>query len=125
MPFKFKRAGFTMVKDLPESLRPWRNRPTTWENVPPPLPSVHHLNTQGAYMYWKPTTSSTPKPGPVGYDHPVGQIQFGLGCIASYRTETNATRKALFLKRAKDQAQAFQDLEGLPEHFSCRSKHEA
>ncbi|RST09354.1 hypothetical protein E2C00_19920 [Streptomyces sp. WAC05374] len=55
-------------------------------------------------MYWKPTTAGSTKPGPVGYDHPVGQIQFGLGCITSYRTETDPTRKALFLKRAKDQA---------------------
>ncbi|MGI5480449.1 D-glucuronyl C5-epimerase family protein [Streptomyces lavendofoliae] len=105
LPFEFKKNGYTIVKDLPEGLRPWRNRPTAWANVTPPLSSVYHLNTQGVYMYWKPTTASyPPKPGPVGYDHPVGQIQFGLGCIASYRTETDPTRKALFLKRAKDQA---------------------
>ncbi|RST09355.1 hypothetical protein E2C00_19915 [Streptomyces sp. WAC05374] len=42
LPFEFKRAGYTMVKDLPESLRPWRNRPTAWANVTPPLSSVYH-----------------------------------------------------------------------------------
>ncbi|PRH79227.1 hypothetical protein C6N75_10690 [Streptomyces solincola] len=104
LPFAFQKNGFTIVSDLPEALRPWRNRPTTWANATPPVTSLYHLNTQGAYMYYKPATKGGTKPGPVGYDHPVGQAQFGLGCISSYRTERDATRKALFLKRAKDQA---------------------
>ncbi|MEU6488433.1 D-glucuronyl C5-epimerase family protein [Streptomyces sp. NPDC046887] len=103
LPFEFKTSGFKIVSDLPESLRPWRNRPTSWANVTPPVTDKYHLNAQGVYMYYKPVGTST-KPGPVGYDHPVGQIQFGLGCISSYRTEKDATKKALFLKRAKDQA---------------------
>ncbi|MFV0127252.1 D-glucuronyl C5-epimerase family protein [Streptomyces sp. HMX112] len=103
LPFEFNKNGYTMAKDLPESLRPWRNRPTSWANVTPPTTSVYHLNSQGVYMYYKPAPGST-KPGGVGYDHPVGQIQFGLGCVSSYRTETDPARKRLFLKRAKDQA---------------------
>ncbi|MFH8804043.1 D-glucuronyl C5-epimerase family protein [Streptomyces sp. NPDC017936] len=91
------RAGYKLVADLPEALRPWRDRPTAWANVSPSTGS-YHLNSAGEYLYY-------PDGGTVGYDHPVGQIQFGLGCIASYRTETDPARKALFLARAKAQAE--------------------
>ncbi|GAA4920137.1 D-glucuronyl C5-epimerase family protein [Streptomyces coeruleoprunus] len=96
LPFTFNKSGFTLATDLPEYLRPWRDRPTRWENVSPST-GTYRLNADGVYLYY-------PGGGTVGYDHPVGQIQFGLGCITSYRIEGDATRKALFLKRAKDQA---------------------
>ncbi|MCX4993868.1 D-glucuronyl C5-epimerase family protein [Streptomyces longwoodensis] len=91
----FNRAGYQPLTDLPEPMRPWRDRPTRWENLSPTT-GTYHLNSAGVYMYY-PATG-----GP--YDHPVGQIQFGLGCIASHRTETDPARKALFLARAKAQA---------------------
>ncbi|GAA3787885.1 hypothetical protein GCM10022206_29630 [Streptomyces chiangmaiensis] len=95
LPFEFNKAGYTMNPDLPEALRPWRNRPTAWANVN--LSSgTYHLNADGVYMYYA-------KDGNV-YDHPVGQIQFGLCCVTSYRVETDPTRKAHFLKRARAQA---------------------
>ncbi|SER77497.1 D-glucuronyl C5-epimerase C-terminus [Streptomyces sp. yr375] len=95
LPFEFKKDGFQIVPDLPEPLRPWRNRPTTWANAN--LSSgTYHLNADGVYMKFTEDGKS--------YDHPVGQIQFGLGCITSYRVETDPTRKALFLQRAKAQA---------------------
>ncbi|MFD7615078.1 D-glucuronyl C5-epimerase family protein [Streptomyces sp. NPDC059828] len=101
LPFAFKRDGFKIVEDLPEALRPWRNRPTLWANLSPST-GEYHLNSQGVYMKYPRKASGGYSS--VGYDHPVGQIQFGLGCIASYRNESDPTRKALFLKRAKAQA---------------------
>ncbi|MFG2760988.1 D-glucuronyl C5-epimerase family protein [Streptomyces wuyuanensis] len=95
LPFEFKTSGFTMAQDLPEALRPWRNRPISWENRTPT--GLYRLNAQGAYLYH-------PNNGAKGYDHPVGQVQFGLGCITSYRVEKDPTRKAVFLRRAKAQA---------------------
>jgi hypothetical protein len=95
LPFAFNRAGYKIVPDLPEAKRPWRNRPTTWANAN--LSSgTYHLDANGVYMYYA-------KDGKV-YDHPVGQIQFALGCISSYRVEKDPTRKATFLKRARAQA---------------------
>ncbi len=96
LPFTFNTSGYTIATDLPEHLRPWRDRPTRWENVSPST-GPYRLNSEGVYLYY-------PNGGSVGYEHPVGQIQFGLGCITSYRTETDAERKALFLTRAKAQA---------------------
>jgi len=90
------RAGYRLVTDLPESMRPWRDRPVAWANVSPTT-GTYHLDADGVYLYY-------PDGGATGYDHPVGQIQFGLGCITSYRTETDPARKALFLVRAKAQA---------------------
>lgn len=100
LPFTFKMDGFKIMTDLPEHLRPWRNRPTPWENASP-TKGMYHLNAEGVYMKYPETKSGYSS---VGYDHPVGQIQFGLGCITSYRTEKDPARKALFLKRAKAQA---------------------
>ncbi|MER5193293.1 D-glucuronyl C5-epimerase family protein [Streptomyces sp. NPDC002755] len=95
LPFEFQKAGYQIDPDLPEAMRPWRNRATTWANVN--LSSGdYHLNSDGVYMKYTADGKS--------YDHPVGQIQFGLGCITSYRVETDPTRKAVFLKRAKAQA---------------------
>lgn len=95
LPFEFQKAGYQIAPDLPEAMRPWRNRATTWANAN--LSSGdYHLNADGVYMKYTADGKS--------YDHPVGQIQFGLGCITSYRVETDPTRKAAFLKRARAQA---------------------
>jgi hypothetical protein len=90
------RAGYRLALDLPDSMRPWRDRPVRWENVSPSTGS-YHLDAGGVYMYY-------PDGGTVAYDHPVGQAQFGLGCLASYRTETDPARRSLFLTRARAQA---------------------
>ncbi|MFD9225373.1 D-glucuronyl C5-epimerase family protein [Streptomyces sp. NPDC060064] len=90
------QAGYQLSPDLPEEMRPWRDRPVAWENASPSS-GAYRLNADGVYLYY-------PGGGSTGYDHPVGQCQFGLGCIASYRTETDPARKALFLTRAKAQA---------------------
>ena len=91
------QSGYQLVTDLPEAMLPWRDRPTRWENVSPST-GPYRLNAAGEYLYY-------PDGGSVGYDHPVGQAQFGLGCLASYRTETDAARKAVFLTRARAQAE--------------------
>ncbi|MFH8805222.1 D-glucuronyl C5-epimerase family protein [Streptomyces sp. NPDC017936] len=93
----FNRAGYRIVTDLPEGMRPWRDRPTAWENVSPST-GTYHLNADGVYLYY-PTASSP------GLDHPVGQAQFGLGCVTSYRAEADPARRAVFLTRAKAQAE--------------------
>lgn len=90
------QAGYRLATDLPESMLPWRDRPVAWENASPST-GAYRLNADGEYLYY-------PGGGTTGYDHPVGQAQFGLGCIASYRTETDPARKALFLTRARAQA---------------------
>ncbi|MET7956312.1 D-glucuronyl C5-epimerase family protein [Streptomyces sp. NPDC005317] len=95
------QSGYQIVTDLPEAMLPWRDRPTAWTNVSPDS-GPYRLNGSGEYLYY-------PDGGSVGYDHPVGQAQFGLGCIASYRTETDATRRALFLTRARAQAERLID----------------
>ncbi|WP_327315035.1 D-glucuronyl C5-epimerase family protein [Streptomyces sp. NBC_01235] len=95
LPFEFKKDGYQIVPDLPEALRPWRNRPTTWANANLSA-GTYHLNADGVYMMYADDGKS--------YDHPVGQIQFGLGCLTSYRVETDPTRKAVFLERARAQA---------------------
>ena len=92
----YNQAGYTVDVDLPEGMRPWRDRPTPWANASPSS-GTYHLNSEGVYLYY-------PDAGGAGLDHPVGQAQFGLGCIASYRTETDPERKALFLQRARAQA---------------------
>jgi hypothetical protein len=89
------RAGYRLAADLPEALRPWRDRPVAWANASPTT-GTYHLDADGVYLYYA-------ADGNV-YDHPVGQAQFALGCIASYRTETDPARKAVFLTRAKTQA---------------------
>jgi hypothetical protein len=96
LPFTFNQDGHLPVLDLPESMKPWRDRPTKWENVTPDTQHTY-LDADGVIQY-------RPDWDEPGYDQPVTQIQFGLGCITSYRNETDATRKALFLERAKAQA---------------------
>lgn len=88
-------TGYQIAADLPESMRPWRDRPTLWANASPTT-GTYHLDADGVYKYYA-------ADGNV-YDHPVGQAQFALGCIASHRTETDPARKALFLTRARAQA---------------------
>ena len=90
------QSGYQLVTDLPEAMRPWPDRPTAWGNVSPST-GAYRLNGAGEYLYY-------PGGGTEGFDHPVGQAQFGLGCVASYRTETDPARKALFLTRARAQA---------------------
>lgn len=90
------QAGYRLATDLPDSMLPWRDRPVAWEKASPSS-GAYRLNSEGVYLYY-------PGGGATGYDHPVGQIQFGLGCIASYRTETDPARRAVFLTRAKAQA---------------------
>ncbi|MEU0667196.1 D-glucuronyl C5-epimerase family protein [Streptomyces lavendulocolor] len=90
------RAGYRLVTDLPEPMRPWRDRPVAWGNVSPTT-GTYRVDADGVYLYH-------PGGGAEGYDHPVGQAQYGLGCLASYRTETDQARRALFLARARAQA---------------------
>ncbi|WP_244205137.1 D-glucuronyl C5-epimerase family protein [Streptomyces bobili] len=101
LPFEFKTSGYRIDTELPEYMRPWRDRPTTWSNVSPNTENVY-LDAEGVIQYrpdW-----DTP-----GYDQPVTQIQFALGCITSYRNTTDPERKALFLKRARSQAKRLID----------------
>jgi len=88
-------TGYQLATDLPDSMRPWRDRPVAWANASPTT-GTYHLDADGVYKYYA-------ADGNV-YDHPVGQAQFALGCIASYRTETDPARQAVFLTRAKTQA---------------------
>ncbi|GAA2140336.1 D-glucuronyl C5-epimerase family protein [Glycomyces algeriensis] len=96
LPFEFNRNGYLAAVDLPEAMRPWRDRPTRWENVTPDT-RYTYLDEEGVIQY-------RPDWDVPGYDQPVTQIQFGLGCISSYRTEQDPARKELFLVRAKAQA---------------------
>ncbi|MET7615464.1 D-glucuronyl C5-epimerase family protein [Streptomyces sp. NPDC005408] len=96
LPFDFRTSGFRCVTDLPEAMRPWRDRPVKWADITPNTENTY-LDAQGVIQYRQSRTTA-------GYDQPVTQAQFGLGCVASYRTETDPTRKALFLTRAKAQA---------------------
>ncbi|WP_227997153.1 D-glucuronyl C5-epimerase family protein, partial [Glycomyces albidus] len=77
-------------------MKPWRDRPTRWENVTPDTQHTY-LDADGVIQY-------RPDWDEPGYDQPVTQIQFGLGCITAYRTETDPARKDLYLTRAKAQA---------------------
>ncbi|MET9800015.1 D-glucuronyl C5-epimerase family protein [Streptomyces sp. NPDC006368] len=97
LPFSFHRNGYTLVTDLPEAMRPWRDRPTTWANLSPNTEHTY-LDSAGVIQY----REGWDKPG---QDRPVTQIQFGLGCVTGYRVETDPDRKALFLTRAKAQAE--------------------
>ncbi len=91
-----QQAGYQIVTDLPELMLPWRDRPVPWESASPDS-GLYHLDSAGVYLYY-PTVDSP------GLDHPVGQSQFGLGCLASYRVETDPARRAVFLARARTQA---------------------
>ncbi|MFD7228099.1 D-glucuronyl C5-epimerase family protein [Streptomyces sp. NPDC059881] len=100
LPFTFRTSGYTAA-DLPEQLRPWRDRPTAWAAVTPDTTHTY-LDPAGVIKY-RPSRSAA------GYDQPVTQIQFGLGCVAAHRTAGDPDRKALFLKRAKAQAHRLMD----------------
>lgn len=101
LPFSFNRNGYAIAADIPEHMRPWRDRPTRWENVTPDTRNTY-LDGEGVIQY-------RPDWNEPGYDQPVTQIQFGLGCVTSYRTEQDPARKALFLTRAKAQAKRLID----------------
>ncbi|MFK4116733.1 D-glucuronyl C5-epimerase family protein [Streptomyces longwoodensis] len=95
LPFEFNRSGYAIDPELPEAMRPWRDRPTSYATATA-TSGTYRPNAQGVWMYYAPD-------GKV-YDHIVGQAQFGLGCISSYRTATDPDRKAFFLRRARAQA---------------------
>ncbi|MGW7366078.1 D-glucuronyl C5-epimerase family protein [Streptomyces sp. NPDC054841] len=101
LPFAFRTAGYAAAPGLPESMRPWRDRPTSWAKVTPDTEHTY-LDSAGVIMYRPSRTAA-------GYNQPVTQIQFGLGCITSHRTEKDPARRALFVKRAKAQAQRLID----------------
>ncbi|MFF3454255.1 D-glucuronyl C5-epimerase family protein [Streptomyces sp. NPDC002730] len=96
LPFQFNKSDHKCVTDLPEALRPWRDRPTAWANVTPDNNHTY-LDSKGVIQYRPNRTAA-------GYDQPVTQIQFGLGCLTGYRIDKDPARRALFLKRAKAQA---------------------
>ncbi|MFE3655693.1 D-glucuronyl C5-epimerase family protein [Streptomyces sp. NPDC059165] len=101
LPFLFHTAGYRTRSDLPESMQPWRDRPTAWAHVTPDGDHTY-LDASGVLKY-------RPRRTAAGYDQPVSQIQFALGCLTSHRTETDPFRRALFLRRAKTQAQRLID----------------
>ncbi|MFB8418971.1 hypothetical protein ACFC63_26050, partial [Streptomyces albidoflavus] len=63
MQLTFQQAGYRLVTDLPEEMRPWRDRPTKWENVSPAT-GTYHLDSGGVYLYY-------PDVGSAGLDHPL------------------------------------------------------
>ncbi|MFI6639380.1 D-glucuronyl C5-epimerase family protein [Streptomyces sp. NPDC050504] len=83
LPFAFKRNGYT-CKDVPDAMRPWRDR------LAPYVDKAAH-DAQGVRMY---------KLDGKLYEHPVGQAQFGLENLATYRVGGDA----FYLQRAKAQA---------------------
>jgi hypothetical protein len=95
MPLTFNQTGYQLATDLPDEMRPWRDRPVAFEDASPAT-GTYHLDADGVYKYYA-------ADGGV-YDHPVGQAQFALGCLASYRTETDPARQCLLLTRARTQA---------------------
>ncbi|MEU6488434.1 D-glucuronyl C5-epimerase family protein [Streptomyces sp. NPDC046887] len=101
LPFEFNRGGYRILPGLPEALRPWRNRPKSWKDVSPDT-ATQFLDSEGVVQF----RAARDQPG---YDHPVMQIQFGLGCVASYRTEADAHRRSVFLLRAEAQAKRLID----------------
>lgn len=97
LPFEFKTSGYEINTELPDYMRPWRDRPTAWSAITPDTEKTY-LDAKGVIKYRPSRTAA-------GYDQPVTQIQFGLGCISGYRKTTDPERKKLFLKRAVAQAQ--------------------
>ncbi|WP_344355177.1 D-glucuronyl C5-epimerase family protein [Streptomyces gobitricini] len=84
LPFTFEARGFRCVLDVPDGMRPWRDRVAPREDE-----GTH--DGDGVRMFrWK---------GGL-HDHPVGQIQYGLENLAAYRR----TGDAFFLVRARAQA---------------------
>ena len=97
LPFSFRTSGYRVVAGLPEERRPWRDRPVPWAGVTPD--GTHtYLDGDGVLMY-------RPGPGAAGREQPVAQIEFGLGCAASCRTERDPARRRVFLRRARAQAE--------------------
>ncbi|MEU0664707.1 D-glucuronyl C5-epimerase family protein [Streptomyces lavendulocolor] len=84
LPFTFGTHGFRCVLDVPDAMRPWRDRVAPREDA-----GTH--DRDGVRMFrWN---------GGL-HDHPVGQIQYGLENLAAYRR----TGDAFFLDRARAQA---------------------
>ncbi|MFF3403788.1 D-glucuronyl C5-epimerase family protein [Streptomyces sp. NPDC002659] len=89
LPFEFKTSGYTCALDLPDVMQPWRDRSAERiDAAPHDADGVRMFEVDGKL-----------------YDHPVGQIQFGLQNITSYRQ----TSDLFFLNRAKAQAQRLID----------------
>ncbi|GAA2083232.1 hypothetical protein GCM10009801_43560 [Streptomyces albiaxialis] len=97
VPFPFRAAGYRALPRLAEDRRPWRDRPVPWSRVTPDDKHTY-LDRHGVIMY-RPNRKAR------GYDQPVTQLQFGLGCVTSYRRERDPARKRLFLRRARAQAE--------------------
>ncbi|MFG3260022.1 D-glucuronyl C5-epimerase family protein [Streptomyces sp. NPDC048172] len=97
LPFRFRTSGYRALPRLAEGRRPWRDRPVPWARVTPDDEHTY-LDRQGVIMY-------RPHRKARGYDQPVTQLQFGLGCLTSYRRERDPARKKVFLRRAKAQAE--------------------
>lgn len=85
LPFTFQTEGYQCVLDVPDALQPWRTRTAAKVDTNP-------HDATGVRMF---------KADGRMYDHPVGQIQFGLENLASHRR----TGDPFYLQRAKLQAQ--------------------
>lgn len=89
LPFAFKTSGYTCALDVPDSMQPWRDRGAEKvDTAPHDADGVRMFDVAGKL-----------------YDHPVGQIQFGLQNITSYRQ----TGDVFYLNRAAAQAKRLID----------------
>ncbi|MEV6107238.1 D-glucuronyl C5-epimerase family protein [Streptomyces sp. NPDC051940] len=84
LPFEFATSGHPAF-DVPESMRPWRNRPLVSKTA--------NYDSAGVAMF-KDASGKL-------WDHPVLQIQFGLSALAAYRT----SQDPWYLTKAKLHAQ--------------------
>ncbi len=66
LPFAFRTGGYRAALDVPDGMQPWRSRTATRTDKAP-------HDAAGVRMF--------PAGGRL-YDHPVGQIQFGLANLA-------------------------------------------
>ncbi|MFF8831927.1 D-glucuronyl C5-epimerase family protein [Streptomyces sp. NPDC015131] len=84
LPFAFAVRGFRPVLDVPDAMRPWRDRVAAREDT-------GTRDADGVRMFrWEGRE----------HDHPVGQIQWGLENLAAHRR----TGDGFFLDRARAQA---------------------
>lgn len=89
LPFEFKTSGYTCVSDVPDAMQPWRDRNAARvDTAPHDAEGIRMFEVDGKL-----------------YDHPVGQIQFGLQNITSYRQ----TKDSFYLDRARAQAKRLTD----------------
>ncbi|MFE7132989.1 D-glucuronyl C5-epimerase family protein [Streptomyces sp. NPDC057638] len=88
-PFTFKTSGYRCARSVRDVLRPWRDRDAPRvDTAPHDIHGVRMFELDGRL-----------------YDHPVGQIQFGLQNITSYRR----TGDLFYLNRARAQAKRLID----------------